>query len=40
MRFIGKSFVADERMGERISKDVIAHCRSAAHRYDTRNCQE
>lgn len=26
VRFIGKNFVFDERMGERISDDVIAHC--------------
>ncbi|HNE28601.1 MAG TPA: rhodanese-related sulfurtransferase, partial [Saprospiraceae bacterium] len=25
-RFIGKNFVFDERLGERISPDVIAHC--------------
>lgn len=26
VRFIGKNFVFDERMGERISDEVIAHC--------------
>lgn len=26
VRFVGKNFVFDERMGERISDDVIAHC--------------
>ena len=36
-KFIGKNFVFDERMGERISEEVIAHChqcrRSLRHPY-------
>ena len=32
VRFIGKNFVFDERMGERISDEIIAHCTSAARR--------
>ena len=32
VRFVGKNFVFDERMGERISEDVIAHCHRAARR--------
>jgi len=36
VRFIGKNFVFDERMGERISDEIIAHChqcgaRAASH---------
>ena len=39
MRFIGKNFVFDERMGERISNDVIAHCHQCGAPCDTHtNC--
>lgn len=34
-RFIGKNFVFDERMGERISDDVIAHCHQCGKPADT-----
>lgn len=38
-RFIGKNFVFDERMGERISEDVIAHCHQCGQSADTHvNC--
>ena len=38
-RFIGKNFVFDERMGERISNDVIAHCHQCGAPCDTHtNC--
>ncbi len=38
-RFIGKNFVFDERMGERISTDVIAHCHQCGAPCDTHtNC--
>ncbi len=38
-RFIGKNFVFDERMGERISSDVIAHCHQCGRPADTHvNC--
>lgn len=39
VRFIGKNFVFDERMGERISEDVIAHCHQCGALCDTHtNC--
>lgn len=39
VRFIGKNFVFDERMGERISNDVIAHCHQCGAPCDTHtNC--
>ncbi|MFT2154187.1 rhodanese-related sulfurtransferase, partial [Klebsiella pneumoniae] len=39
VRFIGKNFVFDERMGERISDDVIAHCHQCGAPCDTHtNC--
>lgn len=38
-KFIGKNFVFDERMGERISEDVIAHCHQCGKPCDTHvNC--
>lgn len=37
--FIGKNFVFDERLGERISPDVIAHCHQCGSPCDTHvNC--
>jgi len=40
LKFIGKNFVFDERMGERISNDVIAHCHQCNVSYDTHtNCK-
>ncbi|WP_193127346.1 rhodanese-related sulfurtransferase [Klebsiella aerogenes] len=39
VRFIGKNFVFDERMGERISDDVIAHCHQCGAPCDSHtNC--
>ncbi|VTT28171.1 putative rhodanese-related sulfurtransferase [Klebsiella pneumoniae] len=39
MRFKGKNFVFDERMGERISDDVIANCHQCGAPCDTHvNC--
>ena len=39
VRFIGKNFVFDERMGERISDDVIAHCHQCGTPCDSHtNC--
>lgn len=39
LRFIGKNFVFDERMGERISEDIIAHCHQCGTPCDTHtNC--
>ena len=39
VRFIGKNFVFDQRMGERISEDVIAHCHQCGVACDTHtNC--
>ncbi|MDU4093986.1 MAG: rhodanese-related sulfurtransferase [Pantoea sp.] len=39
LRFKGKNFVFDERMGERISDDVIAHCHQCGAPCDTHvNC--
>lgn len=38
-KFIGKNFVFDDRMGERISDDIIAHCHQCGAAYDTHvNC--
>ena len=38
-KFIGKNFVFDERMAERISDDVIAHCHTCGASCDTHvNC--
>lgn len=38
-KFIGKNFVFDERLGERISPDVIAHCHQCGQPADTHtNC--
>jgi UPF0176 protein len=39
-KFIGKNFVFDERLGERISEDIIAHCHQCGAPCDTHtNCQ-
>ena len=39
VRFKGKNFVFDERMGERISDDVLAHCHQCGASCDTHvNC--
>ena len=38
-KFIGKNFVFDERIGERITEDVIAHCHQCGKPCDTHvNC--
>ncbi|MCX6180562.1 MAG: rhodanese-related sulfurtransferase [Bacteroidetes bacterium] len=38
-KFIGKNFVFDERVGERITDDVIAHCHQCGEACDTHvNC--
>ena len=38
-KFLGKNFVFDERLGERISPDVIAHCHQCGKPSDTHtNC--
>lgn len=38
-KFIGKNFVFDERMGERITEDVIAHCHQCGEPCDVHiNC--
>lgn len=38
-RFIGKNFVFDERLGERISSEVVAHCHQCGVPCDThKNC--
>ena len=40
VRFIGKNFVFDERMGERISDEVIAHCHQCGAPCDSHtNCK-
>ncbi len=40
VRFIGKNFVFDQRMGERITEDVIAHCHQCGMPCDTHtNCK-
>ncbi|XZF14396.1 oxygen-dependent tRNA uridine(34) hydroxylase TrhO [Chitinophagaceae bacterium MMS25-I14] len=39
VKFIGKNFVFDERLGERITEDVIAHCHQCGKACDTHtNC--
>lgn len=39
-KFIGKNFVFDERLGERISNDVISHCHQCGKPCDTHtNCK-
>ncbi|MDX1408098.1 MAG: rhodanese-related sulfurtransferase, partial [Saprospiraceae bacterium] len=38
-KFLGKNFVFDERMGERIGEEVIAHCHQCGAKADTHvNC--
>ncbi|TAF49448.1 MAG: rhodanese-related sulfurtransferase, partial [Sphingobacteriia bacterium] len=38
--FIGKNFVFDDRLGERITPDIIAHCHQCGQPADTHtNCQ-
>jgi len=38
-RFIGKNFVFDDRMGERVTDDIIAHCHQCGNPADTHvNC--
>jgi UPF0176 protein len=40
LKFIGKNFVFDERLGERITEDVIAHCHQCGADADTHtNCK-
>lgn len=40
VRFVGKNFVFDERMGERISEDVIVHCHQCGTACDSHtNCK-
>ncbi|MBE8595265.1 oxygen-dependent tRNA uridine(34) hydroxylase TrhO [Xenorhabdus sp. BG5] len=40
VRFVGKNFVFDERMGERITDDVIAHCHQCGATCDSHtNCK-
>ena len=40
LKFVGKNFVFDERLGERISDDVIAHCHTCGAPCDTHtNCK-
>ncbi|MFP1741890.1 rhodanese-related sulfurtransferase [Lonsdalea quercina] len=40
LKFIGKNFVFDERMGERVSDEVIAHCHQCGASCDTHtNCR-
>lgn len=40
VRFIGKNFVFDERMGERISDEIIAHCHQCGAPCDNHtNCK-
>ncbi len=39
-KFIGKNFVFDERLGERITEDIIAHCHQCSKPADTHtNCK-
>ena len=39
-KFIGKNFVFDERLGERISEDIISHCHQCGTTCDTHtNCR-
>jgi UPF0176 protein len=38
-RFIGKNFVFDDRLGERVTEDIIAHCHQCGQPADTHtNC--
>jgi UPF0176 protein len=38
-QFVGKNFVFDERLGERISEDVVAHCHQCGNPCDVhKNC--
>jgi len=38
-KFIGKNFVFDDRLGERITDDIISHCHRCGKKSDThRNC--
>ena len=38
-KFIGKNFVFDDRLGERITEDIIGHCNRCEKKSDThRNC--
>lgn len=38
-KFIGKNFVFDDRLGERISDDIIAHCHQCGASFDShKNC--
>ncbi len=38
--FVGKNFVFDERLGERITEDIIAHCHQCGKPYDVHtNCK-
>jgi UPF0176 protein len=40
VRFVGKNFVFDERLGERITEDVIAHCHQCGTPCDSHtNCK-
>lgn len=40
VRFIGKNFVFDERMGERISDEIIAYCHQCGAPCDSHtNCK-
>jgi UPF0176 protein len=40
LKFMGKNFVFDERLGERITEDVIAHCHQCGKPCDTHtNCK-
>jgi len=39
-KFIGKNFVFDERLGERISEDIVSHCHQCGKPCDTHtNCK-
>ncbi|NRA63925.1 MAG: rhodanese-related sulfurtransferase [Pseudobacteriovorax sp.] len=39
-KFIGKNFVFDDRLGERVTDDVVAHCHICGTKADTqRNCK-
>ncbi len=39
-KFIGKNFVFDDRLGERITSDIIAHCHQCGEPADThKNCK-
>jgi len=39
-KFIGKNFVFDNRLGERITEDIIAHCHQCGEPCDTHtNCK-